>query len=74
VTLLHKHRIEKLLVVADRFQLRGMITVKDIQKSSDKPARLQGRMGAGCGWRGGRHRPATPRNGSAALVGRRSWT
>jgi len=37
VTLLHKHRIEKLLVINDRFQLRGMITVKDIQKSSDFP-------------------------------------
>ncbi len=37
VTLLHKHRIEKLLVVNDQFQLRGMVTVKDIQKSSDFP-------------------------------------
>jgi len=37
VTLLHRHRIEKVLVVNDRFQLRGMITVKDIQKSSDFP-------------------------------------
>ncbi|MBS1224733.1 MAG: inosine-5-monophosphate dehydrogenase [Proteobacteria bacterium] len=37
VALLHKHRIEKLLVINDRFQLRGMITVKDIQKSSDFP-------------------------------------
>lgn len=35
--LLHKHRIEKLLVVNDQFQLRGMITVKDIQKSTDFP-------------------------------------
>ncbi len=35
--LLHKHRIEKVLVVNDEFQLRGMITVKDIQKSSDYP-------------------------------------
>ncbi|MGB5064646.1 MAG: IMP dehydrogenase [Candidatus Competibacter sp.] len=37
VALLHKHRIEKVLVINDRFQLRGMITVKDIQKSSDFP-------------------------------------
>lgn len=36
--LLHKHRIEKVLVVNDRFELRGMITVKDIQKSSDYPS------------------------------------
>ncbi len=35
--LLHKHRIEKVLVVNDEFQLRGMITVKDIQKSSEHP-------------------------------------
>ena len=35
--LLHKFRIEKILVVNDAFQLRGMITVKDIQKSHDNP-------------------------------------
>jgi IMP dehydrogenase len=34
---LHKHRIEKVLVVNDHFQLRGMITVKDIQKAKDNP-------------------------------------
>ncbi|TVR59671.1 MAG: IMP dehydrogenase [Candidatus Competibacteraceae bacterium] len=50
VTLLHKHRIEKLLVINDRFQLRGMITVKDIQKSSDFPIACKdewGRLRAG---------------------------
>jgi IMP dehydrogenase len=50
VTLLHKHRIEKLLVINDRFQLRGMITVKDIQKSSDFPHACKdewGRLRAG---------------------------
>src|SRR5688572_31802926 len=35
--LLHKHRIEKVLVVNDGFELRGLITVKDIQKKSDNP-------------------------------------
>ncbi len=35
--LLHRHRIEKVLVVNDHFQLRGLITVKDIQKSRDFP-------------------------------------
>jgi IMP dehydrogenase len=35
--LLHKHRIEKVLVVNDQFQLRGMITVKDILKEQAKP-------------------------------------
>lgn len=34
---LHKHRIEKVLVVNGKFQLRGMITVKDIQKAKDNP-------------------------------------
>ena len=37
ITKLHKHRIEKVLVVNAKFQLRGMITVKDIQKSTDHP-------------------------------------
>ena len=35
--LLHKYRIEKVLVVNSKFELRGLITVKDIQKSSDFP-------------------------------------
>jgi len=35
---LHKHRIEKVLVVNDAFELRGMITVKDIQKARDFPS------------------------------------
>ncbi len=35
--LLHKHRIEKLLVVNDDFYLRGLITVKDIQKAKENP-------------------------------------
>lgn len=36
-SLLHKHRIEKLLVVNDTFCLRGLITVKDIQKAKENP-------------------------------------
>lgn len=35
--LLHRHRIEKVLVVNDEFTLRGLITVKDFQKKSDNP-------------------------------------
>ncbi len=35
--LLHEHRIEKVLVVDDDFKLRGLVTVKDIQKSTDHP-------------------------------------
>ncbi|MCK9609076.1 MAG: IMP dehydrogenase [Methylomonas sp.] len=37
IELLHKHRIEKVLVVNDDFHLRGLITVKDIQKAKDNP-------------------------------------
>lgn len=37
IALLHKHRIEKVLVVNDDFHLCGMITVKDIQKAKDYP-------------------------------------
>jgi len=35
--LLHTHRIEKVLVVNDHFDLCGLVTVKDIQKSTDYP-------------------------------------
>ena len=35
--LLHQHRLERVLVVDDAFNLKGLITVKDIQKSSDHP-------------------------------------
>jgi IMP dehydrogenase len=35
--ILHENRIEKLLVVDDGFRLRGLITVKDIQKTTDFP-------------------------------------
>ena len=42
IDLLHKHRIEKVLVVNDTFQLRGMITVKDILKEKKNllPAKM----------------------------------
>ncbi|RBP49242.1 IMP dehydrogenase [Arenicella xantha] len=35
--LLHLHRIEKVLVVDEGFHLKGLVTVKDIQKSTDHP-------------------------------------
>ncbi len=35
--LLHEHRIEKVLVIDDDFHLKGLVTVKDIQKSTDHP-------------------------------------
>jgi IMP dehydrogenase len=37
MALLHKHRLERVLVVNDAFELRGLITVKDILKSSEHP-------------------------------------
>ncbi len=50
LTLLHENRIEKVLVVNDNFELRGLITVKDIQKATDKPDACkddQGRLRVG---------------------------
>src|SRR5476649_2459053 len=35
--LMNKHRLERVLVVNDKFELRGLITVKDIQKSTEHP-------------------------------------
>jgi IMP dehydrogenase len=35
--LLHQHRLERVLVIDDAYNLKGLITVKDIQKSSDHP-------------------------------------
>ncbi len=37
LNLLHEHRIERVLVVNDAFELKGMITVSDMMKSSDHP-------------------------------------
>jgi IMP dehydrogenase len=34
---MHKHRLERVLVINDAFELRGLVTVKDIQKSSEHP-------------------------------------
>jgi len=44
--LLHKHRIEKVLVVDKDFQLRGMITAKDFQKATDYPYACKDERGA----------------------------
>jgi len=37
INLMQQYRIEKILVVNDKFDLKGMITVKDIHKAKDKP-------------------------------------
>jgi IMP dehydrogenase len=44
--LLHKHRIEKVLVVDAKFRLRGMITAKDFQKATDYPNACKDDRGA----------------------------
>lgn len=43
--LLHKHRIEKLLVVDDKGRLKGMITIKDIEKIKKYPNACKDQMG-----------------------------
>ncbi len=45
MALLHKYRLERVLVVNDAFELRGLITVKDIQKSSEHPLACKDAMG-----------------------------
>ena len=43
--ILHRHRVEKLLVVDQGFNLRGLITVKDIQKAIKYPAACKDSLG-----------------------------
>ncbi len=43
--LMHKHRIERVLVVNDAFELCGLITVKDILKSSEHPLACKDELG-----------------------------
>ncbi|MDA8389151.1 MAG: IMP dehydrogenase [Gammaproteobacteria bacterium] len=48
--LFHQYRIEKVLVVDDDFRLKGLVTVKDVQKSTEKPNAVKdgkGRLLAG---------------------------
>ena len=46
LSLLHEHRIEKVLVVDDNFELKGMITAKDFQKAKDYPKACKDDSGA----------------------------
>ena len=46
LSLLHRHRIEKVLVVNDLYQLRGLITAKDFQKATDFPLACKDPRGA----------------------------
>jgi IMP dehydrogenase len=45
IELLHRHRIERVLVVDDKGELKGMITVKDITKSSVYPLACKDEFG-----------------------------
>ena len=60
--LLHKHRIEKLLVVDEDYRLIGLMTVKDIEKAQTFPRAARTPTG-GCG--------SAPRSASARLGGAR---
>ena len=45
MALMHKHRLERVLVVNKKFELRGLITVKDIQKSTEHPNACKDKLG-----------------------------
>src|SRR3990172_8239002 len=45
IKLLHEHRIEKLLVVDDRYNLKGLITIKDIEKRLKYPNACKDALG-----------------------------
>jgi IMP dehydrogenase len=44
-TLMHRHRLERVLVINDRFELKGLITVKDILKSTEHPLACKDELG-----------------------------
>src|SRR6201995_5983853 len=46
LALLHKHRIEKVLVIAEGYELKGMITVKDFQKATEFPNACKDSVGS----------------------------
>ncbi len=44
-TLMHQHRLERVLIVNDKFQLRGLATVKDIVKNTEHPSACKDALG-----------------------------
>jgi len=44
-SLMHRHRLERVLVVNERFELKGLITVKDILKSTEHPLACKDDLG-----------------------------
>ena len=73
LALLHKHRIEKVLVVAGDHQLNGMITVKDFQKATDFPSACKDERRASARRRRGRYRRRIPSIESVRCA-TRGWT
>ena len=66
--ILHRHKVEKLLVVDDQYRLKGLITVKDIQKAIKYPNACKDSLGRlRCGAAIGTGKDAMPR--AEALVG-----
>ena len=45
IRLLHKHRLERVLVTNEKFELKGLITVKDILKSTEHPNASKDKLG-----------------------------
>ena len=45
MALMHKYRLERVLVVNDAFELKGLVTVKDIQKSTEHPLACKDQLG-----------------------------
>ncbi len=77
LALLHKHRIEKVLVVAGDHELKGMITVKDFQKATEFPNACKDsvgslRVGAAVGTRAGHAGPS--RGACAKRASTSSWS
>ncbi|TCT02560.1 IMP dehydrogenase [Paralcaligenes ureilyticus] len=44
-TLMHQHRLERVLIINDKFQLRGLATVKDIVKNTEHPSACKDALG-----------------------------
>ena len=69
--LMHQHKLERVLVVNDAFELRGLMTVKDITKQTELPERRARRARQAARRRRGRRRRGHRRARRAAGEGRR---
>ena len=72
--ILHRHRVEKLLVVDDHYNLKGLITVKDIQKKLKYPNAAKDEPGTAARGRGHRRHGRFPgaRAGTGGAQGGRA--